>query len=245
MERRIMKLNWRKIGEMNKDIDKVILPVGTLEAHSITSNGTDIQIPEHIADKIADKIDSMILPAVPYGITTSLLPYPGSINIDEEVFTEYVYEIARSASKEFYKYFIIINGHGGNNNALSSLKKRIYEDTGMFVIIIHWWSFAYEICKKIYGSEGGHGGVDETSMMLIIDENSVFPEFLNDKNLYYKMEEGIESLPAPATAVLYSEKGGKINLDRKLAEKYHNNVINALSKSILKIIENIDGNLPV
>ncbi|MGE3063277.1 MAG: creatininase family protein [bacterium] len=242
MERRIDRMNWRDVKKAVRKIDKVILPVGTLEAHSITSNGTDTFIPERIAHKIAESIDSLILPAIPYGVTTSLLPYPGTVNISEKTLSETILDIALSCKNNSFKHFIILNGHGGNNSAIEGIKKEIFLKTGMFVYIVHWWVFAYPICKKIFKTDGGHGGVDETAMMLAIDPEMVREEHLKDKNQYFNMVDGISSVPAPAACLLYSKEGGKINLNKKLCLKYHDNVIIELSKTLSDMIDRIERN---
>ena len=58
-------------------ITRVLVPVGTMEAHGVLPLGTDTLIPDRLADRLAEPLDALIAPAMPYGITSSLLPYPG------------------------------------------------------------------------------------------------------------------------------------------------------------------------
>jgi creatinine amidohydrolase len=243
MERRIERMNWREVKKAVEKIDRVILPMGTLEAHSITSNNTDTIIPEEIAINIAEKLNALILPAIPYGVTTSLLPYPGSVNIKESVLSEMILDIARSCKKDGYKSMIIINGHGGNNSAVDFVKKQIFLETGMFVYIVHWWIFAYPVCKEVFKADGGHGSVDETAMVLSIDENLVKQEYINDDSLYFQVIDGISSIPSPASTILYSDNGGKINPNKKLCREYHDKVISRLGDSLLEMLEKTEKNL--
>ncbi len=239
MERRVSKLNWYELKQILNNINKIILPIGTMEAHGITSIGTDIDIPEQLSIDIAENINALILPTVPYSITSSLLPYPGTININNETFEKYILDIALSLKKDNYKYLIIMNGHGGNNVSLSNIKKSIYTQTGMFVIIIHWWIFSYGICEEIYKTPGGHAGVDETAMMLYIDENTVKKDLLND-DLYYKINRSIETIPSPAPILSYDNKLSTIDLDKNKAEKFYNKVKNELIKNINEIIKQME-----
>lgn len=234
-------MNWRDIKKALKKIDRVILPVGTLEAHSITANGTDTFIPERIAERMAQRINGLILPPIPYGVTTSLLPYPGSVNISEKTLSDTIQDIALSCKKDSFRHLIILNGHGGNNSAIDFVKKEIYLKTGIFVYVVHWWIFAYPVCREVFGSDGGHGGVDETAMMLSIDPGLVAKEYLNEKDLYFNMVDGVSSIPAPATALLYSDKGGKIDLDKKKCLKYHDRVIEELSAVIADMISRTES----
>ncbi len=238
MERRIDKLNWREIKKLKKNCDLALLPIGTLEAHSITSNGTDTIIPEYICEKLAENLNGLIYPPVNYSITSSLLPYPGTVTLKDETFEKLIFDIALSVKKDKFKYLVIINGHGGNNKVLSDLKKKIFLETGMFVIIIHWWIVGYPVCREVFGKEGGHGGVDETAMVNVIDEKQVFKEYLKDEKLYYKVVDGVDTIPAPASTILYSENDGKIDLDTKKSKKYCNLVIEKINKIIVEDLEN-------
>lgn len=239
MERRIDKLNWRDIKKLKSNTDIAILPVGTLEAHSITSNGTDTIIPEYISEKLASKINALIYPPLHYSITSSLLPYPGTVTLSDETFESLILDIAKSIKKDGFKFLIIMNGHGGNNKSLSTLKKKIFLETGIFVLIIHWWVIGYPICNKIFSKEGGHGGIDETAMMFVIDPKQVNSKYIEDKDLYNISIDGFESIPSPASTILYSENGGKIDLDVKKCEKYSDEVVERIEKIIKDSLEKI------
>lgn len=242
MERRMAYMNWKDIKDRDAAIDRVILPVGTMEAHGITLTGTDIFIPESLSNDMAQKLNALVLPAMPYGVTSSLLPYPGSIDIGDDNLYNVIYEIAHSVAKDDFRYFIIMNGHGGNNRVLSDLKKHIYQDTGMYVIIVHWWEFAYETTKKHYDLPGGHAGVDETAMIIHICSDALGNR--KDKvQLHYRLIDGIETVPVPGPIIDYSEIPSKIVEDKEKAASYYNAVLKQLSDAVSGIIEQIEKNL--
>lgn len=242
MERRIAYMNWKDIKERDISIDRVILPVGTMEAHGITLTGTDIFIPESLSYDMAAHLNALVLPAMPYGVTSSLLPYPGSIDIGADNLYNIIYEIARSIAKDGFRYFILMNGHGGNNDVLSELKKDIFTDTGMYVIIVHWWEFAYEITKKHYNLPGGHAGVDETAMIIhICPEIRVSRK--DDDSLHYRVKGGIETMPVPGPVIDYSDTPSSIVMDRDKASAYYNDVLNFISGAVADIIGQMGTNL--
>ena len=70
------------------EIDTVIFPVGTLEAHGSSCIGTDNFIPESIAAGIAGRVNALIAPTVNYGITRSLLRYSGGSGIKPDTLYE-------------------------------------------------------------------------------------------------------------------------------------------------------------
>ena len=109
-------------------IDTLVLPVGTLEAHGPhCSVASDIIVPvklAHEVEKLAgDRI--YVAPIIPYGHTWHLKDFPGSHDVSGEVLSEYVYQVLRGFLPWKIKYVIIINGHGGNDEALGLAAEKL------------------------------------------------------------------------------------------------------------------------
>src|SRR5207237_2708949 len=68
-ERRIDRLNWMEFAEIvPRHVNTALLPVGTLEAHGVTSLGTDNEIPTRLSEAIADRLNALVAPTIPYGV---------------------------------------------------------------------------------------------------------------------------------------------------------------------------------
>ena len=166
--------NMDSFKEKIKDINTVVIPIGMIEAHGHhCSLATDILIPSKFCEilnkEIGDSI--MIAPAVNYGHSWALSPYPGTINVSMEAFSNYVKEIALEFIRNGFKNIVLLNGHGGNASALSPVAEAIANNDGVSVTF-HWWiDFKEEILKITEGQ--GHAGEDETSAVLAIDESLV------------------------------------------------------------------------
>src|SRR5687768_17853894 len=84
VERDLARINWMVFKEaVPSKVQTVLLPLGTLEPHGVTANGADILAPVAIANAIAPRVNALIAPVVPYGITGSLDAYPGAFTIPE------------------------------------------------------------------------------------------------------------------------------------------------------------------
>src|SRR5512140_3396469 len=71
--RELERLNWMEVRELvPAKVSTVIVPFGTVEEHGAGPNGTDILAPLAIARDIAPRVNALIAPAVPYGMTGSL-----------------------------------------------------------------------------------------------------------------------------------------------------------------------------
>ena len=83
---RLTNLTWPKAQEYFEKNDMVLISIGSIECHGRHMPlGTDTLIPEHLLEKIEKKSDVLIAPTIPYGSCQYLAPYPGTIDIDNEV----------------------------------------------------------------------------------------------------------------------------------------------------------------
>ena len=83
---RLANLTWPKAQEYFEKNDMVLISIGSIECHGRHMPlGTDTLIPDFLLEKIEQKSDVLIAPTIPYGACQSLAPYPGTIDIDNEV----------------------------------------------------------------------------------------------------------------------------------------------------------------
>ena len=152
MERELQKLSWLKIQKLvPTEIDTIIFPVGTIEAHGSTCIGTDNYIPEEISIKIAEKLNALVAPVLNYGITKSLYRYNGGITVSPDTFQKLIREILDSLVDCKFKNIIIMNGHGGNNAALKAVASDFHREKLSNIAVIHWWELCSEMTNQFFG----------------------------------------------------------------------------------------------
>ncbi len=239
MERRMQYMNWVDFKKaVPQRIKTAILPIGTMEAHGIIPLGTDNIIPEHIAMEIADKIDAIIAPTLNYGITRSLLPYPGSITLKEETFVSIVQEVAYGLADNGFKTIILMNGHGGHIEELKQVAHNLWLQKKTKSIIIHWWFLTEHLVKKIWGEAGGHAGLDETAMIFAIDRGLVKEKYLK-KEMAMQRKQGFRPTPFPGSIILYKEGEGFPKLDNR-CKAFFDETIKLLTKEIKATLRAFD-----
>jgi creatinine amidohydrolase len=233
-------MNWIDFKKLiPKRIKTVILPIGTIEAHGVIPLGTDNIIPERIALEIAEKIDAVIAPTLNYGITRSLLPYPGSITLRENTFLRVVKEIAAGLADNAFETVIFLNGHGGHIEELKHVVHRLWQDKKVKSIIIHWWFLTEQLVKKIWGESGGHAGLDETAMIYAIDKSLVKKRYLK-KDLAMLRKPGFRPTPFPAPIILYKEGEGFPKLDKR-CRKFFDESVKLIAKEIKATLKSFDN----
>jgi creatinine amidohydrolase len=234
------RINWLEFREwVPAKINTVLLPLGTLEAHGVIANGTDIIAPVAMAREIAPRVNAMIAPVIPYGFTGVLDAYPGSFTIPEPAYRAYARAVLVGLAKNKFKNIIMLNGHGGGQTAiLAALAQEVGRETGSRILAVNWWSYCADVCQEVFGEDGGHAGNTETAYMLAVDPALV------DKKRYTGREMATaipppntwSAYPFPSSILLYKEGQGYPNFDPAKAKIYFRKVNDKIARLILETI---------
>jgi creatinine amidohydrolase len=228
VEYHLQKHHWLSIRKLVPDeVDTVLFPVGTIEAHGSACIGTDNIIPETLAEATAPRLNALIAPTVSYGLTKSLYRFNGGLTVTSETFQHYIREILDSFADVGFHNVILLNGHGGNNNALKTVAHDFHHDRKCNVAVIHWWELCGEMTQEFFGHHGGHAGTDETAMVQAVDPN-LADEAAYDPDLAYWFRPGADVYPVPGTILLYKEGEGHPNFNVEQAREYREKVIEAV-----------------
>ncbi len=243
VERRIWRLSWPELAEATLERDLAILPVGVVEAHGPhLPLGTDFIIPTWLAERLADELDAMIAPTIPYGNVESLSGYVGSMSIGPDVLEGLVYDVVRSLAESGFSRIILLNGHGGSRHldALKSAIRRAWRDLGVKTVLVNWWILGSEAAREVLGSVGGHAGTEETAAIMVVDP-SLVKRSLFDRSEVYLYEEGIDPYPSPGSILLYSGDDRAELPDEGAAEAFMERLVSDLSEKIRRILMGWDG----
>ncbi|MBD3169147.1 MAG: creatininase family protein [candidate division Zixibacteria bacterium] len=229
------ELNWKEFEKLVPlEYNTCLFPVGTLEAHGYTNLGTDNSIPWGICERIADKIHAIVAPLLPYGITKSLLQYPGSMTISPGVYKELLVDLFESISAAGFDRLVVMNGHGGNNSQLKEAAFDVSTATGMKILVIHWWDLVSDVVKEVYGERGGHAALDETAALMAVRPDLLRKDDYRDEDVYL-FNPGAYVIPNPSATIIYNKGEGYLNFDQEKANQY----FDIVCERILAFIEDI------
>jgi len=234
------ELTYREVEEaLSQGFNKLIIPVGTVEAHGPhLPLDTDTLIPNSIAIELASRLKALIAPPIHYGVTSSLLRFAGTSTVSEETLKRVIIEVILSFRRHGFELFIILNGHGGNRNAIKSAQKELWMEHSVKTISVDWWIFVKNVTNEVFGEVGAHGGVDETAMILAKYPDLV-REDLYSKNEVRLHEDGLSVYPEPGSIIIYRENEGLPKFNKELAEKYFVKVVEFLEKRLKSVISSI------
>ena len=242
-ERELERINWMEFKEtVPSRVRTVLLPTGTLEPHGVANNGADITAPVAMARKIAPRVNAMIAPALPYGITGSLEAYPGAFQITESAYRPFVKQVLEGLAKNGFKNIIVLNGHGGPQTAvLNSVAAEVSAERRVRTLVVNWWSFASDVTREVFGEDGGHAGWNETAYVQAADPTLVHPErYKDDLATAYPAPNTWSAAPFPSSIGLYQPGQGYPKFDQKKADEYFNKVNDKVAGLINDIVRKWD-----
>lgn len=240
--REMERINWMEFREwVPAKIDIVLLPLGTIEAHGVTANGTDIIAPVAMAKEIAPRVNAMIAPAIPYGFTGILDAYPGGFTVPEDVYRAYVRAVLFGLAKNKFKNIVLLNGHGGGQTAiLSALTQEVGRETTTRTLVVNWWSFCSDVTLEVYGEDGGHAGENETAYMMAVDPSLVWKERYKSDMVTAIPPNTWSAYPFPSSILLYKEGQGYPKFDLAKAKTYFAKVNDKVARLIEETIRKWD-----
>lgn len=241
--RAMERINWMEFREtVPSKITTVLLPTGTLEPHGVINNGADMTAPNALAHAVAKRVNAMIAPTLPYGITGSMEAYPGAFQISETVYRPFVKQILEGLAKNGFRSIIILNGHGGPQTAvLQAVSAEVSTEKHVRVLVINWWSYCSDITKEVFGEDGGHAGWNETAYVQAVDRTLVHPEKYQPEMVTANPAPGTwAAYPSPSSIGLYQPGQGYPKFDQQKADEYFAKVNDKVANLINEIIRKWD-----
>ena len=164
--RYFIDLTQPEIAAQLKKNPLVILPAGSVEQHGPhLPAGTDIFAANAIAHAVAERMDALVLPGGPLGVTPMHMPFEATITLTPDTYMRVVRETCVSTAQHGAKYLLIINWHEGNIPSLAIAAEQLHREHGMTVLTVQ----ACYVAADLYGRECGgltHGGEIEALAVL-------------------------------------------------------------------------------
>ncbi|WP_396610678.1 creatininase family protein [Haloferax sp. S1W] len=158
---RLSEATWTEVADL--DTDLAVLPVGSTEQHGPHAPlGTDFLNAESIADAGAEVFDDDVLvaPTIPVGVAEEHRAFDGTLWVSPDTFRAYVRETIESLAHHGFDRVVVVNGHGGNIEALAECCRRLSRTGDAYAVSFTWFNAVGE-----HSSDMGHGGPLETALL--------------------------------------------------------------------------------
>ena len=201
-----------------------VLAFGAQEQHGPHCPlSTDTIMASGLARRLAERLDALLLPAVPYGDCWSNARFPGTVSLSMETVKLLAKDIALNCQRMGIPALVIVNGHFGNRAPLEWMAREMRAEHHYPVLQIDYPGLA-ELAAQICDSQPTdygffHADEVETSIVLALEPSTVqmdkaqaeypiFPPAFASQQLYLDSfnSSGVFGDPRPATA----EKGERL-----------------------------------
>ena len=236
--RDLSDLNWMDIRDIVPgSVTTVLLPTGTLEPHGVINNGADIIAPVAISQAIAERVNAIVAPVIPYGVTGSMDGFPGSFTISEAAYRAYVKDVLLGLADMGFREIVVINGHGGpQTDILNDLATTVGRSHHVRTLVINWWSTAADVTLDVFGEDGGHAGWNETAFVQAIDASLVHADKYSDAmTMPNPGAKTWSAYPTPASITLYKAGEGLVKFDQAKADEYFRKVNDRIAGLVIDI----------
>ncbi|TQQ81333.1 creatininase family protein [Halonotius terrestris] len=163
---------WPEIRDCEGDL--AVLPIGSTEQHGPHAPlGTDALAAAAVAEagvktyRERTGADVPVAPTIPVGIAAEHRAFDGTLWVSPDTFRAYVRETVASLAHHGFDRVVIVNGHGGNTDALREITGTISREDDAYAVAFTWFD---SIDTE---QEMGHGGPVETSLLYHIDDDAI------------------------------------------------------------------------
>ncbi|MCS7107849.1 MAG: creatininase family protein [Sulfolobales archaeon] len=170
------QITWVEFEELVDSSTVALLPIGSVEQHGMhLPLGLDYLIVDEISRKLVVKANNLgfkviKLPSIPYGLSSMWSGNPGTLEVSDESFINYLYDLIKSIIRCGISKVLIFNGHAGNADALRIVARRVVNDVGSdsVVVVTSWWELVGDLINDVFESKFYHADEVETSVAMAL-----------------------------------------------------------------------------
>ncbi|WP_332751098.1 creatininase family protein [Hydrogenophaga sp.] len=151
----------------------VVLPIGSTEQHGPhLPVQVDTLLASEVAQRAAARTDPrapmLVLPPLWVSLAEHHMRMAGTLTLDVPTMHAFIRCVVLSLQRQGYRRVLLLNGHGGNIAALSTIADQLAIETAMPVVAATYWLVAGDAFAPILQAQSGllHACEAETSMLM-------------------------------------------------------------------------------
>ncbi len=172
MRESLLKITQPEAEAILKRSGLVLIPMGSVEQHGPhLPCGTDYLASLAIGQKVAEKVDGLLLPFCPVGVTPFHMSFAGTLSLRPKTFIAVIEDICESVVRHGAKKIVFLNWHEGNTSAMNLAAMSVQERHPVRLLVVQ----VCYIANELFGKECGltHGGELEVLPILAYEPSLV------------------------------------------------------------------------
>jgi creatinine amidohydrolase len=162
---RLADATWPEVAETNAEL--ALLPVGSTEQHGPHAPlGTDSLHAESVAEHAAEQYEQhhdesvALAPTLSVGVSPEHRAFPGTLWLSADTFRSAIRETIASLAQHGMDRVVVVNGHGGNTDALREVTATVSREDDAYAVPFTWFEAVGDHSARM-----GHGGELETALL--------------------------------------------------------------------------------
>ncbi|MFW9768523.1 MAG: creatininase family protein [Candidatus Thorarchaeota archaeon] len=209
----LANMTWPEVEERLKECDIAIVPLGSTEQHGpalpvSTDHYIATQFAYRAAEMIWEEQKVVVTPTITFGFSPHHMEFKGTITLSELTLSSMIADVCHSLAQHGFKKIILLNGHGGNETAISNAMHDMHGNIDARIYNANWYSLVGDKLGNIITPPAYHACDMETSVAWYLGQRvledkrvdepgeSLVPGFIIPDMLY----------PGPKVATSYNMK---------------------------------------
>jgi creatinine amidohydrolase/Fe(II)-dependent formamide hydrolase-like protein len=163
------QMTWKDVAAaIERDARVVVIPVGSTEQHGPhLPLLTDSLMVESVAHAAAQRAGGVLVaPLIPYGTSDNHIDFPGTASLRLDTLRALLVDVGRTLAGHGFDVVVLLNGHGGNSQALRAAAYELRQVTDKVIAAIDWFAYINEGNRLMESAYRWHADESETSLML-------------------------------------------------------------------------------
>ena len=170
-------LTWLDAQEAIARADLAVVAVGSCEQHGPhltldTDSAIAVAFAQRLAGDLGDR--ALLCPPLPYGLSEHHMGFAGTLTLRAETLLGFLSDLVESLTRWNLRRLLVVNGHGGNVDAIRLAARAARRDQRALVAGLMWAQVAAdEIAQRVTSELYGHACEVETSVAMVLAPASV------------------------------------------------------------------------
>lgn len=170
----------------------ILLPMGSHEDQGPHAPMGDYLSADKMAELIAARAkergtETVVAPVLPFGGADHFGTMPGGIALSQATLRAVLTDVFACLLRHNLTRLVIINGHGGNVQAIHDVTQVIYRERKVLIPSFYLWRIAYPLLPGILGADvakraAGHGGDPLSSVTMHLFPQLMRPDMVPPPN---------------------------------------------------------------
>ena len=165
----LANMTWQEVEERLKECDIALVPLGSTEQHGpalpvSTDYFIATQFAHGAAEMVWEKHKVVVTPTITFGFSPHHMEFKGTITLSELTLSSMIADICHSLAQHGFGKIVLVNGHGGNETAISNAMHDMHGNIDAKVYHLNWYDMAGDKIKEIVTPPAYHACDMETSV---------------------------------------------------------------------------------